>query len=140
MIAPLGGTLMRANSKVSRLLIPTGIAALLFTLFLNTFVERTWGHASEAELNNVDALNLRPGPPGPMTLGPDERLITILQTNDIHGGVEPQPLVQDPHAPPVGGMPLWVGIVQATRKGLQRQFGERAGVLLLDGGDQFQGR
>jgi 5'-nucleotidase len=60
-----------------------------------------------------------------LALDPHERLITILQTNDIHGAI--------------GGLAYWSGVVTSFRKGLRAQFGERAGVVLVDGGDQFQG-
>lgn len=61
----------------------------------------------------------------PLVLEKTESLITLLATNDIHGGVEP--------------MPLWSGIVSAIRDGLNAQFEKQASVLLLDAGDQFQG-
>src|SRR5262249_37291508 len=38
-----------------------------------------------------------------------------------------------------GGMGLWAGIVQSIRTGLQQSHGDKAGVVLLDGGDQYQG-
>lgn len=63
-------------------------------------------------------------------------LITILGTNDIHGGVEAS--ISKDHKR-LGGMSLWGGIVQATREGLHHQFGNEAGVLVVDAGDQFQG-
>lgn len=64
-----------------------------------------------------------------------ERRITILGTNDIHGGLEPS--FRGPVE--IGGVPLWSGVVGAIRKGLAAREGDRAGVLLVDAGDQFQG-
>lgn len=70
-------------------------------------------------------------------LAPSERLITILATNDLHGGVEPARGRDGSYS---GGMAFWSGAVRAIREGLRARYGdERAGVLLLDGGDQFQG-
>ncbi len=74
--------------------------------------------------------------PAQPLLATDERLVTFLQTNDIHGGIEVS-IRKD--GTRVGGMALWGSVVQSIRQGLQNQFGDRAGVLLLDGGDQFQG-
>jgi 5'-nucleotidase len=65
-------------------------------------------------------------------LKPNERLITILGTNDIHGAIETD-------ANGKGGMALWAGIVNSIRAGLQRSHGNQATVVLLDGGDQYQG-
>lgn len=76
------------------------------------------------------------GPTDAIQLADHERLITILQTNDIHGAIEPYVRKDQVR---VGGMALFSGIVQAIRAGLDQKFGEKAGVLLLDGGDQFQG-
>ncbi len=76
-------------------------------------------------------------PVKPLTLLPNEKLITILGTNDIHGAVE--------HSftstrEPVGGLAILGGIFAATKAGLQKQYGEdRAGTLVVDTGDQFQG-
>src|SRR6266702_2971500 len=62
--------------------------------------------------------------------------ITILATNDIHGGVEPSTL-QDGSLE--GGLAAFSGAVQAIKAGLKRKFGDQAGVLVVDAGDQFQG-
>lgn len=62
--------------------------------------------------------------------------ITILATNDIHGGVEPTVLKDGTK---VGGLAMFSGVVRATKDGLQRRLGEQGGVLVLDAGDQFQG-
>lgn len=59
--------------------------------------------------------------------------VTLLGTNDVHGGLEPTVAST---GEPVGGMAAWAGYVKALRRGLERQ-GVR--VLVLDGGDQFQG-
>lgn len=69
-------------------------------------------------------------------LSSDERLIVLLQTNDIHGGVESY-INSDGHRS--GGMAILGGIVRAIREGVEKNFGPTAGVLVLDAGDQFQG-
>ena len=72
-----------------------------------------------------------------------DHLITILATNDIHGGIETQrgPKENDRLGALniVGGLAFFSGAVKAIKKGLQNRFGDRAGVLVLDAGDQFQG-
>jgi 2',3'-cyclic-nucleotide 2'-phosphodiesterase (5'-nucleotidase family) len=73
----------------------------------------------------------------PYPLQDGEKLITLLATNDIHGGIEP---AIDKTGAQVGGFANWGGIVRAIRQGVRQEYGaDRAGVLLLDGGDQFQG-
>jgi 2',3'-cyclic-nucleotide 2'-phosphodiesterase (5'-nucleotidase family) len=62
--------------------------------------------------------------------------ITILATNDIHGGIEPS-LLKD--GTKEGGLAAFSGVVKAIKAGLKRKYGDRAGVLVLDAGDQFQG-
>jgi 2',3'-cyclic-nucleotide 2'-phosphodiesterase (5'-nucleotidase family) len=62
--------------------------------------------------------------------------ITILATNDIHGGIEPN-LLKDGTVE--GGLAAFSGTVQAIKAGLKRKFGDQAGVLVVDAGDQFQG-
>src|SRR5262245_9220077 len=62
--------------------------------------------------------------------------ITILATNDVHGGLEPT-VAKDGNVE--GGLAAFSGVVQAIRAGLKRRFGNGAGVLVLDAGDQFQG-
>src|SRR5262245_23022564 len=62
--------------------------------------------------------------------------ITILATNDVHGGIEPT-LAKDGTVE--GGLAAFSGVVQAIRAGLKQRLGDRAGVLVLDAGDQFQG-
>lgn len=68
-------------------------------------------------------------------LARQEKLITVLATNDIHGGVEATQTKDGMQ----GGMALWAGVANAIRKGIQKQAGENSGVLLVDAGDQFQG-
>ncbi len=74
----------------------------------------------------------------------NEKLISILHTNDIHGNVEPTELKKPPTDPDLyksyGGMSFWAGVVKAIREGINNKYGQNAGVLLLDAGDQFQGR
>ena len=62
--------------------------------------------------------------------------ITILATNDIHGGIEPN-VSKD--GPIEGGLAAFSGTVQAIKAGLKRKLGDQAGVLVVDAGDQFQG-
>src|SRR5262249_450935 len=62
--------------------------------------------------------------------------ITILATNDIHGGIELNRLGDGSTE---GGLATFSGIVRAIKAGLKQQHGDRAGVLVLDAGDQFQG-
>jgi 5'-nucleotidase len=62
--------------------------------------------------------------------------ITILATNDIHGGIEPSVLKDGTIE---GGLAAFSGTVQAIKAGLKRKLGDQAGVLVVDAGDQFQG-
>src|SRR6266852_9607858 len=62
--------------------------------------------------------------------------ITILATNDIHGGIEPS-VSKDGTIE--GGLAAFSGTVQAIKAGLKRKLGDHAGVLVVDAGDQFQG-
>src|SRR5262245_15789363 len=62
--------------------------------------------------------------------------ITILATNDIHGGIEPNVLNDGTVE---GGLAAFSGVVQAIKAGLKDKLGDRAGVLVVDAGDQFQG-
>jgi 5'-nucleotidase len=64
------------------------------------------------------------------------RKLTILATNDIHGGVEAQ---LDKKGQATGGMALLKGAVQAIRTAAQAETDIPRGVLVVDGGDQFQG-
>lgn len=75
-------------------------------------------------------------PSAPVSLVPTERRITILSTNDIHGGLEPS---LNSTGQLVGGMATLGGAVRAIRQGVQSTLGEQGGVLLVDAGDQFQG-
>lgn len=62
--------------------------------------------------------------------------ITILATNDIHGGIDSSTL-QDGSIE--GGLAAFSGTVQAIKTGLKGRLGDQAGVLVVDAGDQFQG-
>ncbi len=80
----------------------------------------------------------------PITLDSGERLITILGTNDIHGGIDSD--LSEIKLPSgakekvkTGGSLEWAAIANSIREGLGRQFGNRASVALVDAGDQFQG-
>lgn len=71
-------------------------------------------------------------------LSDDERVLTILGTNDIHGTVEPKLVGAEQRT--VGGMGFFTGLVQSVREGVQAKYGDDCGgVVLVDGGDQFQG-
>jgi len=73
-------------------------------------------------------------------LADHERLITVLGTNDIHGAVDSKTVGSGAHRKTLGGMPFWTGVVEATRAGLEKRTGQDCGgVLVVDGGDQFQG-
>ncbi len=61
----------------------------------------------------------------------DQVRITLLATNDIHGGIEPS----INQGKKIGGLSLLASTLMAIREGLKGQ----GGVLLLDAGDQFQG-
>jgi 5'-nucleotidase len=67
-------------------------------------------------------------------LDADEALVSILATNDIHGGVE---LRRGNDGQATGGLAQWAGTVTALRKALDARFHTRP--LLIDAGDQFQG-
>lgn len=64
-----------------------------------------------------------------------EVLITILGTNDIHGGLEGEEV----GGVMTGGLPYWAGVAAAIRAGNEASFPGQAVTLILDGGDQFQG-
>lgn len=83
-----------------------------------------------------DAKNPVPGgETGPVLTGPSEKLVTILATNDIHGGADAQTTPEGPQ----GGLAHWAGVVRSIRLGLGSRLGKDAGVLVVDAGDQFQG-
>lgn len=79
---------------------------------------------------------VKPGPKALFELEEGEVLISILGTNDIHGAIQPK---KSRDGRTIGGMAFWSGAVKAIRDGLEQRYGDRAGVLVLDGGDQFQG-
>jgi 2',3'-cyclic-nucleotide 2'-phosphodiesterase (5'-nucleotidase family) len=60
--------------------------------------------------------------------------LTILATNDIHGGVEPSKYRTT--GEPIGGMAFWGGVIRSTKKAIESAGGR---VLVVDAGDQFQG-
>src|SRR5262245_57197508 len=62
--------------------------------------------------------------------------LTILGTNDIHGGIEPS---ETQAGDKMGGLAFYAGVVSAIRKGVQARAGDHGGVLVVDAGDQFQG-
>jgi 5'-nucleotidase len=61
--------------------------------------------------------------------------ITILATNDIHGGIEPT----SKNGVMEGGLAALSGTVKAIKEGLRHKLGDQGGVLVVDAGDQFQG-
>ncbi|MBC7385627.1 MAG: 5'-nucleotidase C-terminal domain-containing protein [Cryobacterium sp.] len=71
-----------------------------------------------------------------LPLEKNEVLISILGTNDFHGAIAPK---TSRNGESLGGMAFWSGAVRSIREGVKAAYGERGGVLLLDGGDQFQG-
>ncbi len=66
----------------------------------------------------------------------EEAYLTLLSTNDIHGGVEPS---KNKDGKLIGGMAIFGGVVNATRQGIAQRHGDNGTVILLDAGDQFQG-
>jgi 5'-nucleotidase len=79
--------------------------------------------------------------PPPIALSGDEVLISILGTNDLHGAIQPKKVRPAKDAPEqtTGGMAFWSGVVKSIRTGVAKRYGNRGGVLVVDGGDQFQG-
>ena len=55
--------------------------------------------------------------------------VTILATNDIHGGIEPNVLNDGTSE---GGLAAFSGTVQAIKAGLKRRLGDQAGVLVVE--------
>jgi len=109
---------MRLCGAKRRWILLTGVLAFPFLL--------SW--------RGVQAAN--PQPPAPEKLAPHERLITLLSTNDIHGGVEP---TRGSDGVMAGGLAFFSGAVKAIKTGLHNKYGNQSGVLVVDGGDQFQG-
>jgi 5'-nucleotidase len=72
----------------------------------------------------------------PIALAKNEAMISILATNDIHGSIVPK---KTKDGKPYGGMAFWSGAVKSIRDGMAKRYGDQGGVLVLDGGDQFQG-
>jgi 5'-nucleotidase len=72
----------------------------------------------------------------PIALGENESILTILGTNDIHGSIAPK-ISKD--GKKYGGMAFWTGAIKSIRDATKKNYGDRGGVLVLDGGDQFQG-
>src|SRR5262249_39990065 len=66
----------------------------------------------------------------------DEIQITVLGTNDIHGGLEPEADAENVKA---GGVGFWSGAGAAMKRGLQKKLGDSSRVVLVDAGDQAQG-
>lgn len=77
-----------------------------------------------------------PGLSPPLALAPEERVLTLVGTNDIHGGLEPTTRYQGRR---LGGMAWIAGHVAAFRASHRRHYGDRGKVVLLDAGDAIQG-
>lgn len=73
---------------------------------------------------------------GKGNLKADDRLITILSTNDLHGAIEPSQIDKKT----VGGLSFLAGVMNSIRHGLVKKYSPSCvGSVLVDGGDQFQG-
>ncbi|MBU6374547.1 MAG: bifunctional metallophosphatase/5'-nucleotidase [Bdellovibrionales bacterium] len=70
----------------------------------------------------------------PPLAGTGEVQLTVLATNDIHGGVEPGKYRTT--GEPIGGLAFWGGVIRSIRSAIESKGGR---VLVLDAGDQFQG-
>jgi 5'-nucleotidase len=73
----------------------------------------------------------------PITLADNESLLSIVATNDIHGTIDPKVSLDGKTT--TGGLAFWAGAVKSIRDGVAKRYGNKGGVLVLDGGDQFQG-
>ncbi len=64
--------------------------------------------------------------------------LVLLHTNDVHGQAQPRPAtwIDRENPPPVGGLPRLAAYVKQVRREAEESG---AGVLLVDGGDWFQG-
>lgn len=71
----------------------------------------------------------------PLPLGPDEGLVTLVGTNDLHGGLTPS----DKDGRVLGGLDWFAGYLAALRAHHARHYRDRATVHLLDAGDAIQG-
>lgn len=74
-----------------------------------------------------------------LTRASDELIhVIVLHTNDVHGQAQPRPAtwVDRENPPPVGGLPRIAAYVKRVRREAKRSG---SGVLVVDGGDWFQG-
>jgi 2',3'-cyclic-nucleotide 2'-phosphodiesterase (5'-nucleotidase family) len=110
------------------------IQAVKFLCVCGLFLTATFGFAQVEQSLDIGADITAPVPPQ-VVLSNAERLVTILATNDIHGAIESEATKDGLQ----GGIAYWAGITDAIRAGLKARFQERAGVALVDGGDQYQG-
>ena len=104
---------------------------------------RRWLGSGSAATPTTDASIAKPSKKGARpavrfapTLTPTERRITIIQTNDIHGGVE---ATVDKSGAKLGGMSFFSGVIRSLEEGLLAKDGRQSGVVLVDGGDQSEG-
>lgn len=108
---------------------------LALSLLSLSSCRETYGPNPESRTKNDDQ-NVFEGNKTQTPLEFNERLVTILATNDLHGGVEPD---LDKDKKPFGGMATWSAVATAIRTGLNKTYGTKQGVLMVDAGDQFQG-
>lgn len=71
----------------------------------------------------------------PLAVERGEMVLTIIGTNDIHGGVNPS----ERDGQVLGGFDWFAGYVAAVRTHVNQTYGERGQTLLLDAGDAAQG-
>jgi 2',3'-cyclic-nucleotide 2'-phosphodiesterase/3'-nucleotidase len=71
----------------------------------------------------------------PLELAAGEAVITLLGTNDVHGGLEPSVK----KGARLGGYEWFAGYASAVRAHMNRVYGHKGQVILLDAGDAAQG-
>jgi len=81
-----------------------------------------------------------PPPPQPVELPPDTKTLAVIQTSDLHGYILPQKVLirpgekkEDGYTADMGGSEWFAGYLKIAREHYPGR------VLLLDGGDMFQG-
>ncbi len=119
--------------KVRALMMPRSLLTALLLLVLAAPACRPFGEGKSGD-EGGERSGGRPKPG--VSTRPASRYVplTLLGTNDIHGGVEPS--LHKTTGSLIGGLDLFAGIVRSIRKSVGSQGG---GVLVVDAGDQFQG-